>query len=431
MARTGDIEGVEPLSLILYRAGVALLEPFTPGLLARRAEKGKEDAARLGERLGRASAPRPEGPLVWIHSVSVGESQSVLPLIARLRAERPDVAILSTSGTVTSAALLARRLPPGAIHQYAPLDTPGAARRFLDHWRPDLAIFVESELWPNLILGAKARGARLALLSARITMKTARGWARVGAAARRLVGAYDLVMPQDEASAERLAYFGAEIAGRLNLKLVGDPLPCEADDLAAMRAAIGDRPVILAASTHEGEEALIAGAARDAMARAAPEALLIIAPRHPERTPAVLAALGADWGPIAVRSRGEAPDSASRLYLADTLGEMGLFFRLADVVVMGGGFVPGVGGHNPMEPARLGAPVISGPEVFNAAELYQAMAGRGARIVPDAAALAETLAQWLSDPAAARAAGEAGRAFAEAQTASLDAAWRELEGLLP
>jgi len=431
MARTGGIEGVEPLSLILYRAGVALLEPFTPGLLARRAAKGKEDAARLGERLGRASAPRPDGPLVWIHSVSVGESQSVLPLIARLRAERPDIAILSTSGTVTSAALLARRLPPGAVHQYAPLDTPGAARRFLDHWRPDLAIFVESELWPNLILGAKARGARLALLSARITMKTARGWARVGAAARRLVGAYDLVMPQDEASAERLAYFGAQIAGRLNLKLVGEPLPCDPDALARLRAAIGARPVVLAASTHAGEEALIAEAARQAIDRAAPGALLIIAPRHPDRRDEVLSAIGEDWGQIAVRSRGEAPDGGTRLYLADTLGEMGLFFRLADVVVMGGGFVPGVGGHNPLEPARLARPVISGPEVFNAAELYGAMAGRGAMIAADGPALSEALAGLLADPARARAMGEAGLAFAKDQSAALDAAWGELEGLLP
>jgi len=425
-------DGGSPLSLVLYRAAAAGLEPFARGLLRQRALRGKEDGARLEERLGSASRARPDGGLVWLHAVSVGESQSALPLIERLCAARPDLGVLVTSGTVTSAALLARRLPPGAIHQYAPLDTPASARRFLDHWRPDLAVFIESEIWPNLILGARARGAKLALLSARITRKTANGWARAAAGARRVLGAFDLVLPQDEASAQRLAYFGVEAPGRLNLKLAGAALPCEAEALSGLKAAIGARPVVLAASTHEGEESIIATAAMTAIREAAPGALLIVVPRHPERGAAAAAAIGTGHGPLARRSLGETVGPRTAVYVADTLGELGLFFRLADVVVMGGSFVPAIGGHNPMEPARLAAPVISGPEVFNSAEVYAALAQEGgAALVEGPGQLSTVLAGLLAAPEEARAMGLRGQAFAESQAAALEAAWARLETLLP
>ncbi|MCE3288187.1 MAG: 3-deoxy-D-manno-octulosonic acid transferase [Caulobacter sp.] len=422
-----------PMSLSLYRAAMAVLQPFAPGLLNGRASKGKEDPARLQERLGHASVARPEGGLVWIHAVSVGESQAVLPLIERLSLTRPDLTLLVTCGTVTAAALLARRLPTGAIHQYAPLDTPSSARRFLDHWRPSLVVLVESEIWPNLILGAKQRGARLALISARITQKTARGWARMGKGIRRVLAAFDLVLPQDELSAERLRYFDVETDGRLNLKLAGAPLPADAAELAALKKAIGKRPVVLAASTHAGEEAIIVTPMLTAIRNEAPDTLLIVAPRHPDRSAEVLTDLGTGHGPIAVRSRGDAITRQTAIYVADTLGEMGLFFRLANVVVMGGSFVPGVGGHNPMEPARLGAPVISGPQVFNAAEVYEAMVEgeRGAMIVETPGDLSMALAGLLAAPEAAKALGARGQAFAESQSAQLDAAWARLEALLP
>ncbi|WP_442957945.1 3-deoxy-D-manno-octulosonic acid transferase, partial [Phenylobacterium sp.] len=234
-----------------------LAEPLAGPLLRRRARRGKEDGARLGERLGRASQPRPPGPLVWLHGVSVGESVSLLPLVEALRAARPDLALLVTSGTRTSADLLARRLPLGVLHQYAPVDGPRAVAAFLDHWRPDLALLVESELWPNLILAAQARGTRLALASARMTEKSARGWARAPAAAARLLAAFDLILPQDEATAGRLAALGARPGPQLNLKTIGAPLPCDAAELAALKDAWGGRPVVLAASTHPGEEAMV------------------------------------------------------------------------------------------------------------------------------------------------------------------------------
>jgi 3-deoxy-D-manno-octulosonic-acid transferase len=415
------------LALGAYRAATGLAEPLAPAVLNGRARKGKEDPARIAERLGRPTAARPAGPLAWLHAVSVGEAVSILPLIQALRARRPDLAILVTSGTRTSAELLAKRLPPDCLHQYAPVDGPGAVARFLDHWRPDLGVFVESELWPNLILQAAAAGVRLALLSARMTEASARGWSRAPAAAAELLGAFDLILAQDAATCARLQRLGAAPAGRLNLKLVGEPLPCDADELAHLQAQLGGRPVVLAASTHPGEEALIARAWRAAGAGG----LLLVTPRHPQRGSAVAAELEALGLRLAVRSRGEAADGADA-YLADTLGELGLFFRLAQVTVMGGAFVPGIGGHNPLEPARLGRAIVTGSEVFNAADVYAEMTAAGAAVmVRDEAALADELGDLLARPERAAKLGAAALAYAERQGAALDEALARLTPLLP
>lgn len=411
------------LPLALYRAATAIAEPLAPRLLKRRAASGKEDPLRWTERLGQASRTRPAGPLVWLHGASVGESLSLLPMISGLMDARPDLTILLTSGTVTSGRVLSARLRDGVIHQYAPIDTPRAARAFLDYWRPDLCVLAESELWPNLILAAKARGARLALISARITEKTARGWLRAPASARALLGAFDLILPQDAASAERLTALGATLGPYLNLKLVGDPLPADAAALAALRAVVGDRPVILANSTHPGEEALIARAVRTA----ASEALLVIAPRHPERGLALAEDLGASR-----RTLGAEPDARAPIYIADTLGELGLWISLADIVVMGGGYAPGVGGHNPMETARLARPIVSGPHVANARSIYDALTDRGGAIIAaDETALARDLAGLLAEPLIARRMAKAAQAYAAQQGQALDVALAALSPLLP
>jgi 3-deoxy-D-manno-octulosonic-acid transferase len=270
-----------PLSLALYRAATTALEPFAPLLLSRRAKAGKEDRARLHERLGRPKASRPEGRLVWLHGASVGESLSILPLVERLRAERPGVAVLVTSGTVTSAQLLARRLPAGAIHQFLPVDTPGGARRFLDHWRPDLAVFVESELWPNLLLTAKARGVKLALVSAKLSDKSFAGWRARPFAAWELFSGFDLILAQDGRAAERLASLGGTVAGEADLKFGAAPLPVDAAALASLRVRLSDRPVLLAASTHPGEDEIVLEAWRALPDRPR----LVIVPRHTERGP--------------------------------------------------------------------------------------------------------------------------------------------------
>ena len=295
-----------PLSLALYGLATGLLEPLAPALLRRRARRGKEAPARLAERLGRTSLARPEGPLVWLHGVSVGETTSLLPLVFALRARRPDLALLVTSGTVTAAELLARRLPPGVIHQFAPVDGPRAVGRFLDHWRPALGVFVESELWPNLILGARRRGVRLALASARITEASARRWRGWPGAARTLLAAFDPILPQDTASAGRLESLGGACGPRLNLKRVGEALPADPEALRRLREIVNGRRVVVAASTHPGEETLVAEAFRQAVPDPA-ETILIVIPRHPERGADVATALGADR-----RSTGAAPRTDPR-----------------------------------------------------------------------------------------------------------------------
>jgi 3-deoxy-D-manno-octulosonic-acid transferase len=408
-----------PFPLTVYRGLTGLIEPFAPWLLARRASTGKEDRARLAERLGRPSVERPDGPLVWLHGVSVGESLSLLPVIERIRDETPGTTILVTSGTVTSAGLLARRLPPGVIHQFAPVDGPRAARRFLDHWRPQAALFAESELWPNLILGAKARGIRLGLISARFPEKAARNWGKRASSARALLRAFDLVLPQDKASALRLRDLGATPGPILNLKHVAAPLPATAE-----RLQVGGRRMLLAASTHPGEETLIASAAPSGV-------LLVIAPRHPDRGPSVQGQIRALGRKTARRSIDEPLTAETEVYIADTLGEMGMLFRQADVAVIGGSFTPGVGGHNPLEPARLGAPAISGPDVFNFADVYAEMAAQGAVTIADADALPTQIARLLADERAAGVQADAARAYADAQRASFDAGWALVRDLLP
>jgi 3-deoxy-D-manno-octulosonic-acid transferase len=423
--------GPRTLPLALYAAATGLLEPLAPVLLRRRAAAGKETPARLHERLGRPTTPRPQGPLVWLHGVSVGESLSLLPLIAALQARRPDLAMLVTSGTVTSAELLAKRLPEGVIHQFAPVDTPGAAARFLDHWRPGLALFVESELWPNLILAARKRGVRLALLSARITEASAQGWGRAPATARTLIGAFDLILPQDAASAARLTALGARTGPQLNLKLMGEAPPVDAAVVEALKAGAAGRKLMLAASTHPGEEGPIAEAFR-AATDDAPEALLVMAPRHPERGPQVAAELQAAGFTVARRAAGEPLTPQVTAYVADTLGELGAFYTAADAVVMGGSFVPGVGGHNPLEAARLEAAIVTGPHVSNAREIYAGLLADAAAIeAADAAALARHIRGLLANPVIARRIGEAAADYAGRQGAALEAALALLEPLLP
>lgn len=421
------------LALSAYRLLTRVIEPFAPRLLDARARKGKEDPARVDERLGLTRTARPEGEVIWLHGVSVGETLSLLPLVERFREARPDVTVLVTSGTTTSAQLLGRRLPPGAVHQYAPVDGPAAVAAFLEHWRPSLGVLVESELWPNLILQAQARGIPLVLASARITDKTANGWARFPGAARRLLSAFARVLPQDEASAERLRGLGARIDGQVNLKLAGGPLPHDPAAFTQLSAAIGDRPVIVAASTHEGEEIALVRA----LDRLAERLCLIIVPRHPDRAGDIATALKRDGYEFALRSAGQPLTRDTDLYVADTLGEMGVFLRLADVVVMGGSFAPAiglppVGGHNPLEPARLGKPAVTGPDASNWQAVTAALAEAGGlAVVQTPGDLPPVIEPLLASPAVAKAMGERARRAAADAGSGLETLWREIQPLLP
>lgn len=407
-----------PLSLALYRAATTALEPFAPLLLSRRARAGKEDRARLHERLARPAIPRPDGRLVWLHGASVGESLSILPLVKRLRGERPDVAVLVTSGTVTSAELLARRLPAGAIHQFLPVDTPGGARRFLDHWRPDLAVFVESELWPNLLLTAKARGVKLALVSAKLSDKSYARWQARPFAAHELFGGFDLILAQDGRAAERLATLGGTVAGEADLKFGAAPLPVDEPALTSLRVRLSGRPVLLAASTHPGEDEIVL----DAWRALADRPHLVIVPRHPDRGPVVADMALATGATVCLRSR--EPDDSADVIVADTLGELGLWYRLADLAVVAGSLVAGIGGHNPLEPARLDCPIVSGPHVENWLTAYADLRDADGVAFADASVLGARLADLLASteilrPRAARAQAFTARRDAEAR-AGLD-----------
>ena len=406
----------------------ALAEPLAPAILAGRARRGKEDPARIAERLGRTSVARPEGPLVWIHAVSVGESLSHLPLVERFAEERPDLTLLVTSSTRTSAELLARRLPEGVIHQYAPIDTPSAVQRFVRHWNPTLGIFIESELWPNLLAAAHGAGAKLALVGARISARSAAGWRRAPGAAKALIGLFDLVYAQDLETAEWVREQGGRVAGQLDLKRLAAPLPVDAAALDDFQARIAGRAVLVAASTHPGEEALIAAAWREIE----PRPLLVVAPRHPERGAEVAAALQAMGLSVARRSVGEPPGPDNQAYVGDTLGELGLFYRAADVVALGGSFIDGLTGHNPLEPARLGVPVIAGPHHESFAEIYaDLIAERAVLIAQGPAELAAGLEALFADRRLAQALGARARTAAARGRDALEAPWAQLQTLLP
>ena len=392
-------------ALAAYRLLTGAAEPFAPALLRARARRGKEDPARLPERLGREPGERPPGRLIHLHGASVGETLSLLPLVEALRAAAPDISLLVTSGTVTSAKLLAERLPIGVPHRYAPLDAPRAVARWVRWWRPQLSVFVESEIWPNWLAALRAGGAQTALVSARLSDDSLRGWGRAPGAARAVLGGFDLVAAQDDRTAAALAALGARDDARLNLKLAGGALPVDPAALAGVRAQIGPAPVLVAASTHEGEEAIVL----DAFARMArPDAVLVIAPRHPERGRAVV-----DMGrtrrlTVALRSAGFAPHPGE-VHVADTLGELGLWFALAakgGSTLVGGSLVEGVGGHNPLEPLRAGAAVVRGPHVDNWENVHATL-GDAAPVVEDAAALAQAWTADLAEPQAARGRTEA------------------------
>jgi 3-deoxy-D-manno-octulosonic-acid transferase len=381
----------------LYRAATILGGPLIEARLRRRTAGGKEDPARWRERLGNPGLARPDGPLLWLHAASVGEARSILPLIEALLAARSALQVLVTTGTVTSAALVGKQLPARARHQFAPVDRPQAWRSFLAHWRPDLGLLVESELWPNLIFEARARGVALALINARISARSYRRWARLPASAAGLLGGFALCLAQSDGDRARLAALGARHAvTTANLKYAAPPLPADPDELAGLAAAVGDRPAWLAASTHPGEEALILEVHRR-LANRLPDLLTVIAPRDPARGDRLADAVRVQGFRVAQRSRAETLHAESAIYLADTLGELGIFYRLARVALVGGSLVPH-GGQNPLEAARLGCPILLGPHTANFAEIGARLLQAGAaRRVEDGAALDSALAALLTD----------------------------------
>lgn len=355
-----------------YRAATRLAAPAAPSLLRIREQRGKEDAGRRAERLGRAGAARPDGRLVWIHAASVGETTAILPLITALRARRPGVRFLLTTGTVTSAALAAQRLDAHDVHQYIPLDAPPFVRRFLDYWKPDLAILTESEIWPNLVLESSARGIPLALVNARLSKTSYRRWRRNRGLAQPLFNRFAVVLAQTEKLAHRLGELGARTVLAVgNIKIDAPPPPVNQAELARLKAALSGRPHLVAASTHHGEDAIVAAAHRR-LARDLAGFCTIIAPRHPARGAAIAGLLQGEGLSVGRRSLGDLPERHADIYIADTIGELGTLYALSPVAFIGGSLVER-GGQNPIEAIRHGAAVLTGPYWHNFRDTYQAL----------------------------------------------------------
>ena len=383
--------------LKLYRSLTSLARPVVPALLNARARRGKEDPARRSERLGQPSADRPDGCLVWIHAASVGETNAVLPLLPALRAIRPDIRFLLTSVTLTSAEVAATRLGSSDIHQYVPVDTPDYVRRFLEHWRPELAVFTESEIWPNLILETSARGIPMALVNARMSRRSFARWRRMPSLSEPMFSRFSVVLAQNEPLARRLGELGARNVSAVgNLKIDAPPPAVDTAELARLRAALGGRPSLVAASTHEGEEEVI-GAAHKLMAQQIDRFVTIIVPRHPERGRAIAELLRGQGLHVGQRSQGAMPNPSMDVYVADTLGELGTFYSLSPVAFIGGSLVP-KGGQNPIEAIRLGAAVITGPHWANFGDAYWALLRQRAAIqIESAEDLARAVCSLLGD----------------------------------
>lgn len=414
-------------ALVALWQGIGRLAmPILPALLARRRRIGKEDAERWPEKLGRAGLARPDGPLVWLHAASVGETIAAIALIRRLA--KRGATLLLTTGTVTSAAIAAERLKGLVLHQYAPLDAAPAVGRFLDHWQPDLALTVESELWPAKIAALAARDVPLVVINGRLSPRSASAWARLPVASRAVFGRLALVLAQSEGDAARFRAAGArrvEAVGNLKFDAVAPP--DAAEKRAALAAALAGRPLWLAASTHDPEETIVAEAHRR-VAAFVPDLATVIVPRHPARGGAIAADLAARGFRVARRGADEMPGLGTEIYVADTLGELGLLYRLAPVAFVGG-TLDDSGGHNPIEPALLDCAVLHGPGVVNAEESFAALdAAGGAVQVAGVDDLAAELGRLLANPAAVAAMAAAGRATVADATGALD---RTLAALRP
>ncbi len=391
------------LGLAAYLAASNRMVGYANRKLDARLAEGKEHPDRIEERRGIASQPRPVGTLIWFHAASVGEALSLLNLIEQVLDDFPDLNVLLTTGTRTSADLIQTRLPPHTIHQFVPVDARPFVKAFLRHWKPDVAVWTESELWPSLIAETGRSGAKMLLLNARMSQKSHDKWRWIPGMAKALLRNFDQIHVQDEPTARYLRRLGAkrdtlEVTG--SLKESSGALPHNETERARLAEQFKTRPVWLAASTHEGEEDLVAQA-HDQATKASHRLLMILAPRHPERGPQIAQDLrNAGWN-VAVRSEGADPEPATQIYLADTLGEMGLWYRLAPVTFLGGSLVD-IGGHNPFEPAALGSAIVHGPYVHSAAEIYERLAqAGGAQQIADADALGKAIVDLLEPHRAA------------------------------
>lgn len=407
--------------------------PVLNMVLKKRALKGKEDPDRIDERRGIAGRARPDGALIWIHAASVGEAQSALVLVDQLLQHAPSIHILVTTGTQTSAKRMKDSLPDRAIHQFMPLDHPDWTNRFLDHWQPDCVFWMESELWPNILNSIKARGIPAGLINARLSPRSYRRWKLIKGSISDLLNTFDIILTQSESDADNFKALGAKnVMSRGNLKYSAAPLPFDDGDFKKLQAAIGLRPVIVYASTHDGEEK-IAAELHDLLVHTSPDLLTVIIPRHPQRGTQVADDIKAMGLNALLRSENKAlPDTDTQIYIADTLGEMGLFYRVARIAYVGRSLSnDGGGGHNPLEPALLNCAVIHGKNIQNLRDIYDEMQSVNACIMAeDKDALTQKLAALLGDDEMVEGYIKRAREFSNTKVHVIDNVMNELKLIL-
>ena len=406
--------------LFLYRFCWIVLSPFLAILFWVRWIKGKEDHHRFKERLGYAGRPRPKGQLIWMHGASVGECLSMLPLIQKLLDQDKKLNIMVTSGTVTSAALMAKRLPPRAFHHYFPVDFPGCTTRLIRHFKPNAVFWFESEFWPNALFAFKRARVPLILLNGRISDKSFKRWKRFPGVVKTLLSCFSLTLGQSPENAERLKKLGAPSAECVgNIKCASPASPYSAEELANLKKQIGYRPCWCGASTHHNEEEMMANIHLH-LKSDFPELLTICVPRHPNRADSLDSMFQKKGLKVARRSRGQKITGDTQVYLADTIGEMGLLYQLAPLVFVGGSLIP-FGGQNMLEPMYWGRAVFVGPHAFNfRAFMTNGKQQKALREVPNAPALQEQIRYFLMHPEEGQKMGERAHEMAISEMAVLD-----------
>lgn len=411
--------------LMLYRCAGAAAYPLIGSYVAWRVAKGKEDKSRSRERYGITGRERPQGPLIWVHAASVGETIAVVPLVESILDY--GVNIVLTTGTVTSARVAQERLGERIIHQYVPLDLKPAVSRFLDHWRPDLAVIAESEIWPMTILELGARHVPQVLVNGRLSDRSFASWKKRPGIAAALFENLAHVVAQSELDGERFKELGARpVSVSGNLKVDTRPPPANEEALGALKGQIGQRPTWAAVSTHEGEE-VVAAEVHATLAKRHPGLLTIIVPRHPERADALAEQFFGMGLKVARRSTDERIDADTAILLGDTIGEMGLYLRLTEIAFVGRSLTS-EGGQNPLEPAMLDTAVLSGRNVQNFRESYQRLLDKGgAKLVRDRAMLAGAVNFLLSNEGARHDMMAAGVATVDEMRGALSRTLKSLE----
>lgn len=417
----------------LYRLLSKRSAPALRCYLNHRIKRGKEDAGRIDERYGIPSAPRPDGKLIWIHAASVGEAQAALILLNQINTRLSDSTrpphILVTTGTQTSAQLMEQRLPDNATHQYIVLDHPDWVRAFFDHWRPNMAFWMESELWPNILKFIKKRHIPCALINARMSKTSFRNWKKAKGMARNALSAFDTVLCQTETHKEYFEVLGAQnVIVTDNLKYSATALPYGEKALKELEKATKSRSIWLYASSHKGEESLTCDIHKR-LKQLHPDILTILVPRHPERRTEI--EKDCDGLVTQLRSKKKQINKKTEIYIADTLGELGLFYKVSDIAVIGRSFSDdGGGGHNPLEASLLDCAVITGPNHQNQQEIFDDMLAENAAIVVnDKDALYKTIQSLMDNEQQRKELIKAGASFAKKKANVINHVMDELEPL--